>query len=128
MTAEPAEMADLVARLRAEVSNSGDDFVCLTPLGGRSAQLRFVGRFENRDVVWDAELIALLHEPDNTPQFLDIALPTAQGIPIKIGLAVPRIDRPTVLKTIIMVRNYKRLRSGRHEFGPVGPTGENRSR
>jgi hypothetical protein len=34
-----------------------------------------------------------------------------------VGLAVPLIDAATVLRSMIMIRNYKRLRPGRHEFG-----------
>lgn len=89
--------------------------------GGASARLRFIGRFQAEEVVWDAELIALAATEGGAAQFLDIGAPTARGIPIRIGLGVACIDRPTVIKTIIMVRNYKRLRQGRHEFGPQGP-------
>ena len=36
---------------------------------------------------------------------------------ITIGLNVAAIDPPVLLKTTIMIRKYKRLRVGRHEFG-----------
>ena len=32
----------------------------------------------------------------------------------------PAIDLPTVRKAMMMVRQYKRLRRGRHYFGPIG--------
>jgi hypothetical protein len=35
-----------------------------------------------------------------------------------VGLHVERIDPPTVRKAMIMIRRYKRLRRGRHEYGP----------
>lgn len=118
-------MQDPVRELRAELA--GADFVCDGPLGGDSLRLRFIGRYQEREVVWDAELIALAATGADTAQFLDIGAPGPHGVPIRIGLGVPCIDRPTVLKTIIMVRNYKRLRPGRHEFGPAGPVAAERS-
>lgn len=118
-------MQDPVRELRAELA--GADYVCDGPLGGDSLRLRFIGRYQEREVVWDAELIALAATGAETAQFLDIGAPGPRGVPIRIGLGVPCIDRPTVLKTIIMVRNYKRLRPGRHEFGPAGPVAAERS-
>lgn len=117
-------MQDPLRQLREELA--GADFVCDGPLGGGGARLRFIGRYQDRDVVWDAELIALSGDRA-AAQFIDIGEPGPRGVPIRIGLGVPCIDRPTVLKTIIMVRNYKRLRPGRHEFGPAGPVAAERS-
>lgn len=121
------QMQDLVERLRAELAATGGDYLCEDALGGRSARLRFIGRYRDRDVVWDAELVALAADGGSAAQFLDIGEPGARGMPIRIGLGVPCIDRPTLLKAIIMVRNYKRLRPGRHEFGPARPVAAERT-
>lgn len=104
-----------VEMLRAELAAAGVDYLCSTPLGGTAARMRFIGQLQQREVVWDAEIIAL--GADEATQFIDVGAPGPQGIAIRIGLKVDRIDRPTLLKTLIMVRNYKRLRSGRHAFG-----------
>jgi hypothetical protein len=120
-------MQDTVQQLRDELAAGGDDYVCDGPLGGRGARLRFIGRYQDRDVVWDAELIALAADGGAAAQFLDIGAPGPRGVPISIGLGVSFIDRPTVLKAIVMVRNYKRLRPGRHEFGPAGPVAAERA-
>lgn len=108
-------MSTLVAALRDSLA--GADYHCDTPLDAPTARVRFIGRFEQQDVVWDAELIALAVPGGENAQFIDIGTPGERGVPIKIGLHVARIDQPTLLKTIIMVRNYKRLRTGKHEFG-----------
>lgn len=120
-----ASMRECVAALRAELA--GADCRIDSELGGTSARLRFIGRFQGEDVVWDAELIALAAGNGTAPQYLDIGAPTPRGIPIRIGLGVPCIDRPTVMKAVIMVRNYKRLHPGRHEFGPHGPVAHERA-
>lgn len=112
-------MQTCVAALRADLG--GADYRVDTDLSGTRARLRFIGRFQGEDVVWDAELIALAADDPTAAQFLDVGAPTVRGIPIRIGLSVPCIDRSTVMKAIIMVRNYKLLHPGRHEFGPHGP-------
>jgi hypothetical protein len=35
-----------------------------------------------------------------------------------VGLALARLDRTAVLNAVRMVRQYKRLRRGCHEYGP----------
>lgn len=114
-----------VTALRAELA--GADFCADTQLGGTLARLRFIGRYQGEDVVWLAELSALAAQDPAATQFLDIGAPTPHGIPIRIGLGVLSIDRPTAMKAVIMVRNYKLLQPGQHEFGPHGPVARARA-
>lgn len=94
------------------------DYQSLTPLGGTEARIRFRGRLLGREVTWEATLIAQggVHPPK--PNFIEIPDGDFDPHPIRIGLNVAVIDHPAVLKTIIMVRNYKRLGIRRHEYGP----------
>lgn len=108
-------MSELVRELRTLLA--GADYLCESPFGGTTLRVRFIGHFEQQPVVWAAELIALAATNIDFRQFVDISTPNTRGVPITIGLRVSCIDRPTLLKTLIMVRNYKRLRAGRHEFG-----------
>ena len=118
-------MQQCVAQLRQELQRQGTDYLCESALDGTQAQIRFLGRFKGDAVVWDAHLQAL-GAAASSAQFIEIDAATPRGQPIRIGLTVARIDRPTVLKTIIMVRNYKRLHLGRHEFGPQGRVADTR--
>lgn len=83
--------------------------------GRRRARIRFAGRFEGEPVVWDA-LILALDPADDAPQYIEIGEAGPLGRRLTVGLKVPRLDAAALLKTTIMVRNYKRLRRGRHEF------------
>lgn len=102
-----------------------DGFECLSPLGQEQVHVRFTGRLGNQAVVWDATLMTLAAwsraqkpgAPATARQFIEIAAPRAGVGSLTVGLAVPVIDLPTVRKTVIMVRNYKRLRPGRQEYG-----------
>ncbi len=114
-------MQAVVADLQARLAEQGREFLVDARPGPDRARIRFIGRFEGEPVVWKAQLRALAAEA-GLPQYLEIGPAEADGRPIEIGLAVPAIDECVMLKTVIMVRNYRRLRVGRHEFaGPRKP-------
>lgn len=98
----------------------------IAPPDTGAAHFTFSGSFQNREIVWDTTLFTLTHYHSDQPQsaepvvrtaFLEIGDDTAYGRAIRVALDIPRIDEPAILRTIIMIRNYKRLRPGRHEFG-----------
>lgn len=98
-------------------------------MGVDKLRVQFNGQFAGNAVLWDATIVTLnryLNEKFGgrgrstvIHPFLEVSAyeQTSAVVPIEIGLPVLRIDRPTILKTIIMVRQYKRLTLGRHEFG-----------
>ena len=100
----------------------------LSQPGGQAAQVRFTGCFEGKRVVWDCQFTTLAYraaqssysiEPGSTPTeccFIDIGQPGSNGVPLRVGLQLACIDIPAIRKMIIMIRNYKYLRRGRHEF------------
>lgn len=96
----------------------------LSPLGALACHLRFTGPFQGKQVIWDAHLQTLAYyvrehslQDQDVRQFIEIGETGELGRPINIALKLPIIDQPAVLKTIIMIRQYKRLAPGRHEFG-----------
>jgi hypothetical protein len=107
-TGDPALVADYLAR-------SGQPFLLLSALPARRVRLRFTGPFAGAQVVWNCEFIAL--QRDDQPCFIEVGEPTVQGVPLAVGLPLPSIDQAAVLKMMVMIRNYKRLQRGRHEFG-----------
>jgi hypothetical protein len=95
------------------------DVELLDAPGGTSLRLRFQGPFEGRTVIWLATLRALAGRGGGG-NYIEIGDDLPDGIPIAVGLQVPRIDLPTVRKAVIMIRRYKRLRRGRHDYGAAG--------
>ncbi len=82
--------------------------------GGPQVRLRFSGPFEGRTVTWDATFrIAQRGEPNA----IEIGAEGPAGLPLTVTLALPCFDLPAIRKTVIMIRQYKRLHYGRHEFG-----------
>jgi hypothetical protein len=108
------------------------NYTVLSPLGGQTAHIQFKGPFHGQEVLWDTHLITLDEiyrqgiavgnylEKDtiSLSQFIEINEKDVTELTLTVGIDAPIIDTPTVLKTIIMIHNYKRLRHGRHEYGP----------
>ncbi|MCW8956170.1 MAG: hypothetical protein OQL09_04745 [Gammaproteobacteria bacterium] len=95
----------------------------------QSVRLTFTGLFEGREVVWNAS-IKTLHacylEQQRAAiadrctvvwrQFIDIRC-EGDACQVEIGLNLRQIDEPAIKRAIIMMRKYKRLHLGRHEYG-----------
>jgi hypothetical protein len=82
------------------------------------AHFEFIGDFKSQATVWDAHLYSLEYLKEQTRSFIEVSQEAAEDRrKIVIGLPLPVIDISAVEKTIIMIRQYKRLHSGRHEFG-----------
>ena len=94
-------------------------------VGEQRKRVRFRGPFLGTEVEWDATIVTLEQlwresgGGQNRPlrPFIHIGPEGEHGRLLTVGLAVPRIDRAVVEKTRIMIRNYKRLAPGRHEWG-----------
>jgi len=93
--------------------------------GDNEARFLFDGPFEHKIVTWHAHLVTCKHfnhlsqSPDTeTPRFIDITPSAETGhYNIKICLDINHITKAEILKTIIMVRQYKKLAPGKHKFG-----------
>jgi hypothetical protein len=48
---------------------------------------------------------------------MEIAPAPDGKLALTVGLNLTAIDEPTIKKTLIMIRNFKRLKLGRHEWG-----------
>lgn len=104
----------------------GISYSLLATPDAEQARFAFSGSFENEQIIWDATLLTLTryHEiqpdagqPVTRSAFLEIGGNTAHGRAMRVALDIALIDEAAILRTIVMIRNYKRLRPGRHDFG-----------
>jgi len=84
--------------------------------GEPQVYLRFSGPFEGHTVIWDATFRVAQKGQPNT---IEIGNEGPDGVQLTVTLALPSFDLPAIRKTVIMIRQYKRLKRGRHEFGVV---------
>jgi len=125
----PAASSGDVTRFSRHLQDRGADYLIVGRPGAERVHVRFCGPFQGRPVVWDCEFLALAAasaQRQNSAtgaaptlrNFIDVGAAGEQGVRLRVGLGLTRIDTPAIEKMIIMIRNYKRLRPGRHEYGP----------
>ena len=108
--------------------SEGKTFQQLDTCEDQYAHFRFTGIFAQKSLIWDAHLYTLAYyfnrvvessQPHRVKQFIEVGEHTCNGRRIDIGLHLPVIDEPAIIKTMIMIRQYKRLASGRYEYGEI---------
>lgn len=98
----------------------GISFTLLEPLNPDRAHFTFTGSFQGVTILWNATLRPAdraAAPAAGTASSIDIGEMTAAGRTLTVTLDIPAVDEPAILRTIIMIRQYKRLHPGRHEFG-----------
>ena len=103
------------------------DFTPLQPFDEHYQHVRFTGNFCAEELIWDAHVYTLNYylrkvkklatSRLNCRAFLEVGEINEHGRKIEIGLHLPYLDVPSLKKTMIMVRQYKRLVLGRYEYG-----------
>ena len=114
------QAANELEQLRAALRARDADYALLSSLPDTLAHARFIGRFENREVVWDMQLYTLPRYEQERGKAADAALrglmyiapSSAHVYHLEVALNVPMIDEPTLKKTIVMMRNYRQLHLG----------------
>jgi hypothetical protein len=116
----------VISEFLAILADNGQEFLYTGEPAADCAKIRFAGMFQGAEVLWDATVMTLARYnalqaesrlPASRYRFIDIDPRGDTTRKIMIVLDLEKIDRPALLKTIIMVRKYKRLHTGRHEFG-----------
>ncbi len=121
-----------VAAFKAQLDKLGCDFLCNTPLPNAIASVSFLGSFQGLTVRWNMTLVTLanyrvgeVNVGTTSDQnifccpFIEIKEGVEDMYQIKVGLDLEIIDESVIKKTIIMIRNYKRLAIGLNEFGSM---------
>lgn len=88
------------------------------------AHIQFEGLFQGETVTWDTHFFTLngyfAQEEDNNKiqkQFIDIELIDSNNLKLTIALKIAEINHQNIQKMMIMVKQYKNLSLGRHEYG-----------
>ena len=116
-----------IEAFRTQLQKLGGDFVCNTQMPDTVVSVRFLGPFHGQTVLWQMTLATLKYY--GATDFSDASAKSPlrpfiqindgrEGVHVlKVGLDLETIDEPVIKKTIIMMRNFKRLAIGRIEFG-----------
>jgi len=98
----------------------GFRYLLLEPIHPDRARFIFTGPYEGEEIRWNTLLQRL--DDRTTHSSIEIGDDHGEGRRLTVTLAIPEVDEPAILRTVVMIRQYKRLRPGRHEFGgTAGP-------
>lgn len=109
--------------LRHLNSRNKPAYALISTPGEIPTRFSFDGHLLDRPTTWEATLWTTSGYPEPSPcpagrsQFMDIGDTEAGITPITIVLNLSDIDEGAILKTLIMIRKYKRLRPGLICFG-----------
>ena len=88
------------------------------------AHIKFTGSFQGQTVTWDTHFFTLngYSKEKNisaigSKQFIDIEAVDVQNMSLTVVLNIVKINNPSILKMMIMIKQYKNLSIGRHEYG-----------
>ncbi len=116
-----------INEFRAELKKQNKPYLILNELPANKVQVQFEGKMQGENVVWNAcfqtiEAYAKTHAVAEDPkQFIKIEIEN-KVYKIQVALNLKQFDQAAVERTIIMVRKYKRLQLGKHEYGARSKT------
>lgn len=85
------------------------------------AHLQFSGPFQGREVCWDTHFYTLEACPyvssDTNKGYIEINPVNDNEMKLVVALNITEINHPAILKMMIMIRQYRNLAVGKHEYG-----------
>jgi len=116
-----------VNRFRHKLEMREESFILESEIPAEKVYLQFEGVLEGVAVVWHACVQTVKEYSKNSlvdedpKQFINIE--KKDGLyKLEVALNIKQIDQPALERTIIMIRKYKRLSVGYHEYGPRSKT------
>lgn len=120
---------EAVNALQIQLKKLGRDYLLVERLSDQNVDIQFVGAFQGCQVVWNAtirtiddyyhaELKQSADDKVELRQFIEIEK-REDSYRICLVLNLDKIDNSAIQKSIIMIRQYKRLSPGRHEYGEI---------
>jgi len=123
--AEQNQFQQAAKNLVEKLIRSGQAYELVERISSARVLIRFTGPFHHEPVVWQADIRTLRdkfggiqsgHEQHDFRQSIEI-FENNESYSINIALNLNEIDEAAIKRTIIMVRKYKRLHLGYHEYG-----------
>ena len=99
-------------------------YTLIQQINTQLAHIKFTGPFQDKIVTWDTHFFTLKgyiaqENIKNTElkQFIEIQPVRADVMKLTVALNIDAITNPNIQKMIIMIKQYKNLSVGRHEYG-----------
>ena len=88
----------------------------LLSTGRHYAHFRFQGSFKEQKMIWDVRLHALPAQGSRQQTMKIETDDREKTVNAELYLAITKVTEAEILKSMIMIRNYKKLKPGVHEW------------
>ena len=99
-------------------------YTLIQQLNSQVAHIKFNGLFQGKKVTWDTHFFTLPGykaqkniKDKKLKQFIDIQVIEPGSMKLTIALNITEVNKPNILKMMIMIKQYKNLSPGQHEYG-----------
>ena len=99
-------------------------YTLIEQVNSQYAHIKFEGLFQGKTVTWDTHFFTLdgyssenSDEKKITKQFICINECNADTMELTLALKISEINTPNIQKMMIMIKQYRNLAIGRHDFG-----------
>jgi len=99
-------------------------YTLIQQFNAEHAHIKFNGKFHGKNVIWNTQFLTLNKYSEqediknkNIKQFIHIEKSDTDILNLTVALNIEKINEPNIQKMMIMIRQYKNLAIGRHEYG-----------
>ena len=99
-------------------------YTLIEQVNSQYAHIKFEGPFQGKTVIWDTHFFTLDgYSAENsdkqiiTKQFINIKECNDDSMELTLALKISEINTPNIQKMMIMIKQYKNLALGRHDYG-----------
>jgi len=114
-----------IEELNSRLTVSGQSYRVIERKNAAQVSVEYVGEFQQKTVIWQVDIGSIpvmLQErqvQDGRRQYIDIQQLDECHFQANVALNRNSIRDADILATMIMIRKYKRLSLGRHEYGDL---------
>lgn len=99
-------------------------YTLIQKISNQHCHITFKSQFKGETVTWDTHFFTLMGYKEeqnihdsNLKQFIDIYPINPNNMKLTVVLNIKEINVPNIQKMMIMIKQYKNLSIGRHEYG-----------
>lgn len=99
-------------------------YTLIQKFSNKHCHITFKSQFKGETVTWDTHFFTLMGYKEeqnihdsNLKQFIDINPINLNNMTLTVVLNIKEINTPNIQKMMIMIKQYKNLSIGRHEYG-----------
>ena len=99
-------------------------YILIEQFDTQHSHIQFDGDFQGKTVTWNTDFFTLSGynadkniQDTKMKQFIQIEPTNSSTMKLTVVLNISEVNKPNIYKMMIMIKQYKNLSFGRHEYG-----------